>query len=125
MPTAPQRVCSQPGCSKRTDARVCPDHIKENHSVDAARAYDANRRANDPFHLLYKGLRWIVLAARVRREQPLCADCGHRASRDVDHIIPARVYVAAHNNDIESFYDRENLAALCKSCHSAKTARGE
>ena len=125
MPTAPLKICSQPGCGKRTDGRFCETHQRENHSVDSARAYDKNRREHDPFHLLYKALRWIALAARVRREEPLCRACGFRATRDVDHIVPARQWVAAHNNDMESFYDRSNLQGLCKGCHSAKTMRGE
>lgn len=125
MPSAPASLCRD--CSKRAleGSRYCSDHQTYNRRVESSRAYDKNRREHDPFHSLYKGLRWIALAARVRREQPLCAVCGHQASKDVDHIIPARVYVAAHNNDINSFYDRANLQGLCKSDHSAKTMRGE
>src|SRR5581483_906777 len=125
MPIAPLKICSQPACGKLTAGRFCIEHQLENHSVEAARAYDRHRNANDPSRKLYDGLRWIALAAHVRREQPLCAACGFRASKDVDHKIKARDWVAAHNNRINSFYDRENLQALCRSCHSAKTARGE
>ena len=53
------------------------------------------------------------------RRHPLCAHClSERGLRvkavDVDHIIP----LAEGGDD-----DFDNLQALCKSCHSRKTAR--
>ncbi len=51
------------------------------------------------------------------RRHPLCAKCLARGIRekaiDVDHIVP----LAEGGDD-----DPDNLQALCKSCHSRKTA---
>lgn len=53
-------------------------------------------------------------------DNPLCIDClaeGKLIRTDeVDHIIP-------HKGDASLFWDRTNWRALCKSHHSAKTAR--
>jgi 5-methylcytosine-specific restriction protein A len=57
--------------------------------------------------------RWRRLRLMFLREHPLCALCGAPAT-EVDHIIPIR---------LGGSNDAANLQALCKSCHSAKTAR--
>jgi 5-methylcytosine-specific restriction endonuclease McrA len=43
----------------------------------------------------------------------VCKTCD-RAANEVDHVTPLR--------DGGAKYDLENLQALCKSCHSRKTA---
>lgn len=52
---------------------------------------------------------------------PICVHCLAREiirpATDVDHVIPHR-----GNKDL---FDNGELAALCRSCHSRKTARGE
>lgn len=59
---------------------------------------------------------WRKLRAAFLREHPLCMDCEKRGrvtpASVVDHIDGN-----AHNNE------PGNLAALCASCHSRKTAR--
>lgn len=70
----------------------------------AARGYDA---------------RWRKLRTLVLADEPLCRTClaaGYTTpASEVDHIIPARQQRGL-------FYTRSNLQALCKSCHSKKTA---
>lgn len=65
---------------------------------------------------------WLVHRAVFLHENPLCADCyaiGRiRDATEVHHKI-ARRY------DREKILDRANFMALCKPCHSARTARGE
>jgi len=56
---------------------------------------------------------WRKVSRQVRLEEPFCRVCG-RVSEQVDHIIP--VTEGGDN-------DRENLQALCTSCHSKKTRR--
>jgi len=52
---------------------------------------------------------------------PLCVACEGKgmvtAANEVDHIVP-------HRGDQALMWDEANWQALCKPCHSAKTARG-
>lgn len=69
------------------------------------------------YHKMYNNARWDTLRARVLHDEPFCVECKHLATV-VDHIVP-------HRGDQKLFYDRNNLQALCKTCHDRKTARGE
>jgi 5-methylcytosine-specific restriction protein A len=61
------------------------------------------------------GWQWGKLRKLVLVRQPLCQSPGcFNAATDVDHIIPK----AKGGTDA-----LENLQALCKPCHSRKTAR--
>ncbi len=59
------------------------------------------------------GAAWRKIRNAYLQANPYCASCGAEAT-DVDHII-AR---AQGGSD-----DPSNLQALCKRCHSSKTAR--
>lgn len=106
------RFCATPGCAMRVPKGHCPAH---------ARMREQGRYNADMRHL-YFSARWLRLRAQVLDEQPLCPTC--QAERriepgtDIDHIVP-------HRGDLNLFWDRANLQALCHACHSAKTARGE
>ena len=52
--------------------------------------------------------RWRKLSAAILRDVPVCQICGNHAAAEVHHIELANV---------ENFYRRENLAALCAECH--------
>ena len=64
--------------------------------------------------------KWRMTRASYLKRHPLCYDCAQRKeykmASEVHHIIKVR--------DGGRNYD-ENLMALCKSCHSKRTARGE
>ena len=64
---------------------------------------------------LYNTKRWRTIRAIVLSEEPTCRMCkrlGKITPADtVDHIKP-------HKGDLQLFYDRDNLQALCASCHS-------
>ena len=65
------------------------------------------------------GADWVKLRLRIlRRDGYLCQQCRRDGrptpATDVDHIIPK----AKDGTD-----DPDNLEALCKPCHKAKTAR--
>ena len=62
----------------------------------------------------YTKPRWRKLRASVLSSEPFCKKCRAK-STEVDHIIP-------HKGNYGLFYSRNNLQALCKSCHSRKTA---
>jgi 5-methylcytosine-specific restriction enzyme A len=72
---------------------------------------------------LYRTKRWQRLRAKVLRDADyLCVQDGKREScgvvaTEVDHITP-------HRGNPNLFWNRSNLQAMCRSCHSQKTARG-
>ena len=70
---------------------------------------------------LYRTARWTRMRASVLREEPVCRTCREHgrvtAASDVDHVQP-------HRGDLRVFWNRENLQALCRACHSAKTSGG-
>lgn len=106
MPYRPRHPCARPGCPEliTSDRRYCDEHERTlQRSYNAARP-SASRRGYGPS--------WRQLRLMFLREHPLCA-CGAPAT-EVDHIVP----LARGGTNEES-----NLQALCKACHSAKTAR--
>ena len=66
------------------------------------------------------GSRWQKARAGYLRSHPLCVHCQRigrlTASTEVDHITP-------HKGNREIFWNHDNWQALCRSCHSSKTAR--
>lgn len=62
----------------------------------------------------------------VLDRDPLCTigiRCGRMAaSVDVDHIVPAEIYIAEHGGDESWFFEMENLRGACHACHAHKTA---
>lgn len=67
----------------------------------------------------YKSKRWIKLRELFLARNPLCKnfeDC-HNFSEHVDHIQR----ISGENDPL--FYDESNLQALCRRCHSKKTAQ--
>ena len=65
--------------------------------------------------VLYDSPRWKRLRHIFLVRHPLCVECGSVA-REVDHVIE-------HYGREHLFWSWRNLQALCKSCHSKKTAR--
>ncbi|WP_305826896.1 HNH endonuclease [Pseudomonas aeruginosa] len=65
------------------------------------------------------GYRWQQARARFLAKHPLCRLCSDAGkvveATEVDHIIP-------HRGDMELFWQESNWMALCKVCHSKKTA---
>ncbi len=66
--------------------------------------------------------RWRRARLAYLSEHPLCRVCAQRkrvrVATVVDHIKP-------HRGDDALFWDEDNWQPLCKTCHAAKTARGE
>lgn len=79
-------------------------------------------RSNLEVRKWYRQKRWEVLRNQVLREETLCRSCEAEGkvelTTDVDHI-------KRHKGSESAFFNRANLQGLCKSHHSAKTARGE
>ena len=96
MPVAASRLCAEPGC---------PD-------LAVHRSRCAAHNLGSSTHQGY-GPAWRKLRAVVLAEEPYCRECP-APSNEVDHIRPKR----KGGTDA-----RDNLQALCKPCHSRKTAK--
>ena len=111
VPRKPKRPCSQPGCPELTDHRFCPAH---------ARAEDERYRTyqRDPAINKRYDHRWRKIRNAYIQAHPLCEQCQTQGrvtpAQEVDHIIPL---------ERGGTHDEANLQALCKQCHSSKTAR--
>jgi 5-methylcytosine-specific restriction protein A len=102
MPHRPRTPCTVPGCPELVErAGKCRPHQRE---------YDRQRRRRAAVWSDY-GQAWRRIRLDVLAEQPLCR-CGAPAT-EVDHIKPLRR---------GGTHDRTNLRAMCKRCHSSKTA---
>ena len=114
MPTKAGRPCQWRGCPRvvRGDVPYCEEHAKQLAREREAGRPSAARRGYDG--------NWRKLRAMFLRRHPLCADPfeihGGRpvVATEVDHIQPL---------SRGGGHEWENLQALCKSCHSKKTAR--
>lgn len=122
MTTAPRKMCGQAGCQllAAIGQRYCTRHTTQ--TATDQRSYDKNRSA-DPFRQLYRTRRWRdhVQPAVLRRD-PVCRDpfalgC-YNLSTQADHVIPAKLYAA---DDMNKFFDLDNLQGLCDGCHGRKT----
>ena len=104
MPMAAKRPCNHPGCPALTSDGWCPAHPKPKRQTRHEQGYTN---------------RWARFSKVFRMAHPLCEHClvegRTTASQEVDHILP-------HRGNQELFWSAENLQALCKACHSKKTA---
>jgi 5-methylcytosine-specific restriction protein A len=107
MPTQVGRPCLAPGCPAIvTDGAWCKAHRpapSTHRNSPSVRGYDK---------------RWQRIRAAYLARHPLCVACRADGrvteATEVDHIMP----LAMGGTHSES-----NLQALCKSCHSRKTAK--
>jgi 5-methylcytosine-specific restriction protein A len=109
MPSRPLRACVVPGCSALvTTGRCAPHAVALEHT-----------RPNRDVRKWYYTVAWAHLRAEVLTDAAYtCAQCGMVTSTlDVDHIVK-------HEGDPAQFWNRANLQALCKPCHSRKTEQG-
>ena len=110
MPNAPLKPCAHRLCPTLIPRgqRFCPTHSRTHYQQqDAERTNKAARR-------LYKTARWGKVRALVLARDPLCVLCRRAGSREVDHAVPV--------SDGGAMWEMGNLQALCKPCHSRKTA---
>lgn len=108
MPWRPKRVCTWPGCRRLVAGRRCPEH-------DGLAERLADRRRPSAARRGYTR-RWARYARAYLAEHPVCVRCG-RASEQVDHVR------AVTGPEDEGFWNEANHQALCRRCHSSKTAR--
>ena len=112
MPTKPLTPCATPGCPAVSKGRFCDKHTKQ-YKKSESKHYEAHRPSRVKRGY---GEHWQKLRKMILYEDPLCVRCAgvgrYVAATQVDHIDGN-----AMNNA------RENLQALCASCHSRKTMR--
>lgn len=110
------RFCLRPGCPAYSDGSgYCQAHAKQARA-ETYRAYDAGGR--DPAaRRIYHSAQWLRVRSVMLAKFPVCQDCETRPSVEVHHIEKAKT-----RRKLLAF---SNLRALCKSCHSKRTARGE
>ena len=105
MPKRPPKTCAYPGCYKPTHRRFCETHEREHN-----RAFDQGRPTPGKRGYDYA---WQKLAKRKKRANPVCEVEGcNKPTEEVDHI---------DGNQWNRAWS--NLRSLCKTHHSAKTAR--
>jgi len=100
MPESLPRICTHPGCGKRTP---CPDH--------KPKPYGTHRLTRQQ-----RGYtnRWLKLRRWYLARHPVCESCG-RLAKQVHHKRP-------HKGDPALIYDVANLESLCVPCHQDRTA---
>lgn len=101
-----KRPCSYPGCPNLTDGRFCEEHAKEE-----ARRYEHYDR--DPATKRRYGRAWKRIRDSYAAAHPLCEEClakgVYTPTEEIHHMLPLSQ---------GGTHDRENLKALCKSCHA-------
>ncbi len=109
------RPCLSQPCAARVVSGRCPKHSSQKQHNDNHSGHRAAAR------LFYASRLWRATSAAFLAEHPLCQRCleqkpaRYTPSRETDHRVPMSRGGAP--------LDWQNLQALCKSCHSAKTRR--
>ncbi len=106
-PFAPPHPCAWPGCHTLVrGASRCELHRRREEPRRGAKRPSAARQGY--------GARWRKARESFLAGHPSCEACG-RPAAEVDHR-------EAHHGDDGLFWDESNWRALCKPCHSRKTA---
>ncbi|GLS75731.1 HNH endonuclease [Oharaeibacter diazotrophicus] len=106
MARRPASIC---GCGLRiASGERCPCAKRRKAAADAARPSAAARGYD---------AEWRKLRSRFLAAHPRCEACG-AAAHEVDHVQSV-----AERPDLRLAWP--NLRALCKSCHSRRTARDQ
>ncbi len=106
MPKKPKHPCAYPGCNQLVEGRYCEEHTKVRNSQyeKYGRNPDTRRRY---------GRAWKRIRDSYVKQHPFCELCYEKGvlvqTEEVHHKKPLSE---------GGTHDRENLIALCKSCHS-------
>ena len=114
VPRRPAHPCAAPGCPHLTHDKYCEHHTY----LADQEAKHYRERVRDPEIDKRYGHAWRKIRNRYIAAHPLCEHCLKEGkvtpAQEVDHIVPLE-----HGGT----HDETNLQALCKPCHSRKTAR--
>lgn len=106
MPRKPKGPCSHPGCPNLTDGRFCEEHAKL-----VNQNYEKYKR--DPQSKRRYGRAWKRIRDKYVSMHPFCELCYGKG-------ILVETEEVHHKKKLSDggTHDRDNLIALCKSCHS-------
>lgn len=108
MPITPPLPCRTAGCPGRAvpGSRYCALHARERRA--------ANRKPDERASAAARGYdrKWRRVRGAFLKAHPECGICGGKAE-EVDHVVPLNE---------GGTHKWSNLQALCKRCHSQKTA---
>lgn len=111
MPRKPKHPCVFPGCSQLVDGRYCEEHARIRNSQ-----YEKYQRS--PETRRRYGRAWKRIRDSYVKQNPFCEICYRKGvlveTEEVHHKKPLSE---------GGTHDRENLIALCKSCHSKTHAK--
>lgn len=114
MPVAAARPCRHQSCGRlvKDGSGYCAEHQSDRKIGKFADPHRGSRHARG------YGTDWDKKRIRIlRRDNGLCQPCLRAgritAAKQVDHIVP---------KEEEGTDDDQNLQAICKDCHDAKTA---
>lgn len=119
MPVHAKRACMAPGCNATYDGPggYCPIHKPK---YDANKTYNTYSRDKDR-QAFESSSRWRKIRHAYLAKHPLCEDCLEmepKALTQAQEVHHKEKDYANRNAD-------EDLRALCVSCHSIRTRRGE
>lgn len=109
MPRKPNRPCSYPGCPRLVEPgeSYCEEHRKQ--ESQRYEKYDRDQAV----HRRRYGRVWKRIRDSYVRQHPMCELClkegRYVPTEEVHHIKPLAE---------GGTHDRDNLIALCKSCHA-------
>ena len=106
MPRKPKRPCSHPGCPNLTDGRFCEEHAKLHNQ-------NYERYERNPQNKRRYGRAWKRIRDKYVSLHPFCELCYEKG-------ILVETEEVHHKKKLSDggTHDRDNLIALCKSCHS-------
>lgn len=106
MPRRPQRPCSYPGCPNLCDGQYC-----DKHKTEERRKYDKYER---PAEINKKyGRAWKRIRDKYVSKHPFCELCFEKGM-----LIPTQEVHHKRPLSEGGTHERDNLIALCKSCHA-------
>lgn len=106
MPRKPKRPCSHLGCPNLTEGRFCEEHVKLQN-----KNYEKYER--DPKTKSRYGRAWKRIRDKYVSLHPFCELCYEKGML----VETEEVHHKKKLSD-GGTHDRDNLIALCKSCHS-------
>ncbi|KFI24338.1 HNH endonuclease signature motif containing protein [Paenirhodobacter enshiensis] len=118
-----RKLCRSPGCDELALPGLahCAEHeaLRQRRLAERRQAAKVGQEAQAGGEF-YRTARWRKARAVFLDRHPLCEDCASLglvvAATEVDHWTP-------HRGDPVLMWNRSNWQALCKPCHSRKTAR--